>query len=79
MIFHSKMPFLSHKDRAAHNHFTCIYFNSALDQPESTIDGFENCAYPNKCYHYINATSGETIKGKYKSKWRSFTFDANFM
>lgn len=72
-MFNSKIQILSYilsfikllKNEGTHNYFTCVSYNSALNKAHTTAD--ENCHYPNKCYHYINATSGETRKGK--NKW----------
>lgn len=49
------------------NQMTCIVCNSVLDPTCKTNENFKNferCPEPHKCYHYINAITGEHKRGE---------------
>lgn len=51
-----------------HNQRTCIACHSAVDSAcklNATFTKFENCPEPYKCYHYINANTGEHQRGSH--------------
>lgn len=47
---------------------SCIVCDSNVDpacKSNPNLDSVEECPSPSKCYHYINATSGDTVRGTY--------------